>query len=363
MDSRPSNDVRGPQIYVHVEFGVSWTKKPPKNHELTYRSRNLQERTPHFPRQVPAPNTNYLAAIHSFERRQTQIRQGHRVRTNPEGHHVRRDDDPRTHHQLQEYYQAPPPPYGRQDRSTGQQSRPTRGESRASHERGHSAPPPIGENPWDVNVRDGSDSPRTRQQQVDHWKALPANPSQFRLGEGGLPWSTWSWPFEYQPETPDHDDDEESLSVKSGPALGGYHDISAFATSPTMVSTFSPGPKPSQLRDRETGRTRDLGALSAAMMTVDNGFENQWWNQGEREVVTVTEGGAPQLARALSSASAAGWSAVAVSSDRPSSAMDSIISPISASDEMEMSPRPAFQSLQRTLSTRSEELFFTDGRR
>lgn len=362
MESRSSNDLRGPQIYVHVEFGVSWTKKPPKNHELTYRSRNLQERTPNFPRQVPAPNTNYLAAIHSFERRQTQIRQGHRVRTNPEGHFARRHDDPRTYHQLQEYYQVPPPPYGQHDGPAGEQSRPTRGESRSSHERGHSAPPPIGENPWDVNVlrrQDSGDSLEPRQP-VDQWKALPANPSQFRLGEGGLPWSAWSWPFEYQPDTQSHDD-EESLSVRPVPAIGARQDTSAFATSPTMVSTFSPEPKLSQLRDRETGRTGDLGALSAAMMTVDNGFENQWWNQGQREIVTGNETLAPELNRAVSSASRAGWSALGAS-DRQSSAMDSIVSPVSAGGS-DSSPRPAFQSLQRTLSTRSEELFFLEGQR
>ena len=51
-----------------------------------------------------------------------------------------------------------------------------------------------------------------------------------------------------------------------------------------MVSTFSPdstNPSPvCTARDLETGRARELGNLSAAMMTVDNGFETQWWYQG-----------------------------------------------------------------------------------
>ncbi|KAK1753521.1 hypothetical protein QBC47DRAFT_45488 [Echria macrotheca] len=377
MDSLTDNERRGPQIYVHVEFGVSWTKKPPKNHEITYRSRNMRERTPAFPRQVPALNTNYLAAIHTFDQQQARSRQGLRVRTVPEGHH-RREQDAGNYHQLQEYYQVPPPPYQQQQREQpDEQRRSSRADSRSSHERGHSAPPPIGENPWDVLQHGGrGGGPSSSRQQPDQWKALPANPSQFRLGEGGMPWSAWSWPFEYQPDTPtnqDDDDDEESLMTRSVP--GRSRDgMSPFATSPTMVSTFSPEPSttPLRVRDHETGRTRELGALSAAMMTVDNGFENQWWNQGQRETVTgnETETIAPEPPRrAFSSPVQHGggpgpWSASALldtpasSRDRESSAMDSIVSPITAADGG--SPMPAFQSLHRTLSTRSEELFFTE---
>ncbi len=68
---------RGPQIYVHVEFGVSWSSQHvPKNHEVTYKSRAIRERQPaSFPRQIPAPNTNYLAAIHDFQQRKETRRQ------------------------------------------------------------------------------------------------------------------------------------------------------------------------------------------------------------------------------------------------------------------------------------------------
>ncbi|KAK1995519.1 hypothetical protein LX36DRAFT_582220 [Colletotrichum falcatum] len=47
------------------------------------------------------------------------------------------------------------------------------------------------------------------------------------------------------------------------------------------VSLTSAAPDCQDMDD--AGRRRELEALSAAMMTVDNGFENQWWYQGERQ--------------------------------------------------------------------------------
>ncbi|KAK5653528.1 hypothetical protein OQA88_8787 [Cercophora sp. LCS_1] len=368
MDPLSPDAHRGPQIYVHVEFGVSWTKKPPKNHEMTYRSRNMRERTPHFPRQVPAPNTNYLAAIRDFDQRQTQTRTRSqtavaaaaaapaRGRNHTEILHLR-PDDPRHYHQMQEYYRPPPPPY---QENVSQEARPTRADSRSSHERGHSAPPPIGDNPWDVNIsrrQDSGGEPSSNPRPpADHWKALPAEPSQFRLGEGGMPWSAWSWPLEYHPETPTRSH-EEMMSTRSGPE--------PYATSPTMVSTFSPETSTSRQPTDERGIAREAAALGAAMMTVDNGFENQWWNQGRKEVVTTSILGATSgplggdLGMGDGSVEEMGWSAVAPSEgERHSRGDSSIVSPLSAS----ASPQPGFGTLHRSLSTRSEELFFLEGR-
>lgn len=39
-----------------------------------------------------------------------------------------------------------------------------------------------------------------------------------------------------------------------------------------------------QLDDRERGRAVEMVSLAAAMMTVDNGFEDQWWNRGTRQI-------------------------------------------------------------------------------
>jgi hypothetical protein len=337
----------GPQIYVHVEFGMSWNKKPPKNHEITFKSRNLREREPHAPRRAAAPSTtNYLAAIHTFEERRSRNRQPHRVRTEPgESQHVRRNLGYHNEHQMQEYYHIDPPPYAG-DSDDHEDARLVRGESRPSHERGRSAPPPTGENPWQ---QDSTTEPWITP--ADQWKALPAEPSQFRLGEGGMPWSAWSWPLEYQADGgpgPSHDYySDEGMSSRSGPA----RDRPDFSSSHAMASSFPPGSSILPRHD-ESGRARDLGALSAAMMTVDNGFENQWWNQGDRLVVNPDDRQSPEPR---------GWSeglGVPLEEERERlslAATGSVVSPITAGSE---SPVPHFQSLGRSLSTRSEELFF-----
>ncbi|KAK1830526.1 hypothetical protein QBC39DRAFT_260698 [Podospora conica] len=339
-------DRYGPQIYLHVEFGMSWNRRPPKSHEVTYRSRNLRERSPHFPRQVPAPNTNYLAAIRDFDQRQAQARRGRPARPVP-------------NHQMQEYYQIANLPSPPQHEPGGDRERLGRADSRGSHERGHSAPPPLGANPWDVNVlgREDWGAAGPSQPAADHWKALPAEPSQFRLGEGGLPWSAWSWPLEYHhADTPSHSDEVASArTMSTREELRGAE----FAHGATMVSVFSPeststrAPPPPD----ETGGARELAALSMAMVTVDNGFENQWWNQGQREVVRAEESAAAARANlGFADRPHATWSPGDASLDeRTASIGASIVSPISVSDRSSI---PAFPPLQRSLSTRSEELFF-----
>ncbi|KAK0724824.1 hypothetical protein B0H67DRAFT_482881 [Lasiosphaeris hirsuta] len=354
MDTRLPQERRGPQIYVHVEFGVSWTKKAPKNHEVTYKSRGLRERTPHFPRQVPAPNTNYLSAIRDFEERQSQYRQPRHLHLHPSAHSHDYHNQ-HSHHQLQEYYQTENRQHRRHHQPLIQeQPRMSRAESRSSHERGRSAPPPIGDNPWDVSIfGDHAAGPESSALQThlpaDQWKALPAEPSKFRLGEGGMPWSAWSNPLEYDPNAYDRDDEDETMSTRSGPAV---ESLSPYATNPGMVSVFSPGPMTTQPAD--SGRARELGALSAAMMTVDNGFEHQWWNNGPREAVAAGDL-RNQNAQNLFSAASLGWSAVDTLRDEEQSLVGaSLVSPLS---ESELSPPPAFQSLHRSLSTRSEELW------
>lgn len=41
--------------------------------------------------------------------------------------------------------------------------------------------------------------------------------------------------------------------------------------------------------DRATGFVKEMESLATAMMTVDNGFEDQWWNQGTRLVNVAGE--------------------------------------------------------------------------
>jgi len=49
----------------------------------------------------------------------------------------------------------------------------------------------------------------------------------------------------------------------------------------------------------DSGQARDLASLSSAMMTVDNGFEDQWWYQGAREPTFEGAGGALYESRSM----------------------------------------------------------------
>ncbi len=388
----------GPELYVHLEFRVSWGKKqPPKNHQVTYRSRGPRERTPPFPRQVAAPNTNYLAAIHTFDQRQSQIRELRRQYVQST------TTNPHRHHQMQEYYQGEQqlvqqqPPY-LQVPVIREPQRPTRADARPSHERGRSAPPPIGENPWDVNIPHAI--PLTEGE--IRRKPLPAPPSQFRLGEGGQPWSTWSLPDGYDPDAHPNDDDDIDEEKRGRTATTDYYatgthpagadrNSTTYATNPTMVSTFSPEPASSLApppappattgRDLETGRARELGALSAAMMTVDNGFETQWWYQGPRASVALDNPTSnaqpdhdPRTPEPVESpvhrwsAGPTVYSAMdeevesPVGEGMPRRAMTGFVSPMT---EAAFSPAPGAPAglLLRSMSTRSEELWFREGGR
>jgi len=384
MDNPPNSERRGPQFYLHVEFGLSWnSKQAPKNHEVTYRSRGMRERTPAFPRQVPATNTNYLAAIRDFEARQTAARESRALQP-----HAISDPHHGAYHQMQEYYQSEiqqqegqPPAIQLQD--LGRQSRAS---SRSSHERGRSAPPPIGDNPWDVTVPQPAvviESSRSTLEPSapNQWKSLPAEPSQFRLGEDGMPWSSLSWPMGYDPAT---DTEDEPAGPSSRPSarltnrsasVNDVHERTAFAYAapPLTVSAASPNTTTASrpLRNDDPTRVRDLETLSAALVTVDNGFENQWWNQGQREVVrevVVTEPSSPARPENRVSRRSLGW-AVAQAPQEPgpepetllatpsirSFAELSLVSPIS-----DLSPPPSYHHLHRSLSTRSDELWIPE---
>ncbi|KAK4161664.1 hypothetical protein QBC43DRAFT_268250 [Cladorrhinum sp. PSN259] len=346
----------GPEIYFHLEFRVAWSKKqqqqPSKPHQVTYRSRNSRERAPEFPRQVPAPNTNYLAAIRDFDQRQAQVRE---LRQNHLNSHPQRG-----HSQLQEYYQGEES-RGRQlevptiQEPQYRESR-SRADSKSSYERGHSAPPPFGENPWDVNVSRGQG-----QGGAFNRKALPAVPSQFRLGEGVEPWSTWSLPPDFGTEMFSSTEVEELTT----PRRDTQRDSATYATHPTMVSTFSPEPCSNKQQQRQrpttpphtadpvsTGKERELGALAAAMVTVDNGFENQWWYQGERKRVAVEDGSehmrTPPMTTPIDSPEEGGTT---------STVPTGIVSPMT---EAALSPAPVFATLHRSMSTRSEELWLAE---
>lgn len=393
---RPSSpsyrERRGPHIYVHLEVGISWTsKKQHKHHEVTYGSRGskaVREKEqcpgPKLPRQMSAPDPTYLAAVHDFEQRQSRTRESRKA-ARPLSQIDPIASIPGTrlapHHQMQEYYQVPGY-YGPAQPSTPprQQQRRSRSGSRPVGERGQSAPPPTGDNPWGVGLAGEeaagpSDSipelsPRPPS---DVWKALPAAPNRFRLGEAGMPWSS---PTVFETGAGSQNDDVSGHPLghhrqHSIPSFHSDNETSIYEASPvTGISVFSPGPSKLQdCEDSEPGSVRDLEELSAAMVTVDNGFENQWWNQGQRRsmILQAPTEEPPSLDKRISVRSL-GW-AVANSNNAPpreeipgtmpSIAACDIVSPLSEYSTLAFNLPQSHHSLHRSMSTRSEELWLT----
>ncbi|KAF3801096.1 hypothetical protein GCG54_00010157 [Colletotrichum gloeosporioides] len=329
---------RRPQIFVHFEFGVSFSPRhAPNQHSVTYVSRGMRDRAQHFPRQVPPPTTNYL---------NTPTYQAYQpTRSSPPAHQQNHPQNP------------PMPPHLEPRRQSRQESR----SSGSSHERGSSAPPPWNDSPWDAepDALGSSALPRQRPRAPttsapDYWKALPEVPSRFRLGEDELPWSASSWPGEYgMPDDSEVDDYSSELSMK-------FRDVS--------LANVTPAPRP---RDREDpGRKYELEALSAAMMTVDNGFEDQWWYQGERQQTapladdlltssayapaTATAEAVPQTPVQLNHRESAGWAVSEHEDPHMSLTSATVYNP-----SVLVSPMTEYASprLHRSLTTRSEELF------
>lgn len=262
-----------PQIYVHFEFGVSYSpRRPPNRRSLTFHSKNWRDHS--FPRHVPPPTTNFLtgpeapALAPGTSAPTQQYPQIQAIPPTPLS--PQRDSHLYQHPAVLHAPQRPRSP----DHSHNQfghtlytipSSRASRNESRSpgssSHERGSSAPPPWNTSPWDMEPEPlGSSALPT--QRADVWKTLPPLPTSYRLSEefgNGPAWSSFSWPEEYG--YPDDQDEPDA-----GPSRPRGRPV----TSPQSPSDEDPEPK------------RQLEDLSSAMLTVDNGFESQWWNQGER---------------------------------------------------------------------------------
>ncbi|KAI0127949.1 hypothetical protein BJ170DRAFT_683771 [Xylariales sp. AK1849] len=352
------NQMAKPQIFVHLEFGVSWSQRhTPHTHAVTYTSRNLRGSRDRgaFPRQIPPANTNYLAAPdYRQDRLQEQRQQAgrhHHYHQQQQQHHIQlqhQSQQLRGHDRSREHERPRQQPR-QQTQEHMYQRRESRSESRGiSHGRGHSAPPPFHDSPWDAAPGPSAalfpSGAQTSLEQPRIWKPLPAPPSSFRLGEDGLPWSAWAWPLD--PHAPGQVEEDE--------------DEPPFTNQPTTVSM-----SPVRHRIEDPERVRELESLSAAMMTVDNGFESQWWYQGPKEATNwwprdQGEPSRPSMADALllsaaeppANAPPHGWYAPEIDEGGPF--FERIVSPVSA---ISMSPsRP----LQRSMTTRSEELFVGD---
>ncbi|KAI0458985.1 hypothetical protein F5B21DRAFT_373944 [Xylaria acuta] len=302
------NSLGKPQLFVQLSWGVSWSDRYiPRTHTLSYTSKHLKDarNSGHFPRHEP---------YHQHRRQDSPQRQHHRDHERPHGRAL---IHPRT--------LSP----RRQSRSDSR---------RPNNERGSSAPPVIHDGPW--SDEEGGPSatlfprPARATRNPPHvWKDLPTNPARFRLGEDGLPWSSSAWPF-------DADADEGEPP---------------FANLPTTLP-LSP---PNRRHSDDPQKVKDLESLSSAMVTVDNGFENQWWNQGTREPTAwFPPDSAEEDVRPLSTADA-----ILLSAAEPPSGVETY-SPIGGSFRDLVSPlsdsSPGFNissPLQRSNSTRSDELW------
>lgn len=325
-----------PQVFVKVEFGVSWSAHhAPRKHGIEWKSRALRDRAANFPRRVPAPTTNYLAAasVQQFHQNQNaaalpppppppqyyshqpptrQHQRRHRL-SNAEQNAAQQNLLPPESdfsHQgswSRQVNFAPNPEAQNHTAIPRRRSRATvRSPSLDRHDRGHSAPPPLSDNNWDV-VHSQQPSQTTAyattsQRPVsDVWKDLPELPSKFRLGEDELPWEgTWAFPMGWEPFL----EPDPYLQPSSSPTYSSPHSQSnpsaprpepvsqtsnnenELPSTPTVVKIESPIDSP-RLLQNDPARRSDLEALGSAMMTVDNGFESQWWNQGKREAIPV----------------------------------------------------------------------------
>ncbi|CAG7564536.1 unnamed protein product [Fusarium equiseti] len=284
-----------PAIYVHLEMGLSLPRIMSKDRHITYISKNMRDRANQFPRQLPPPNTNYLTAlqqvptqtqpaqdqlqhqfayhannlspdVHSGEHLSAGVAHGQMYqpyRPQQAQHHIREYYAPAVTAQQQQQGSLRPEEIRRSSRST----------SRGSHERGKSAPPPLNSSPWDISPSNASEG------EPQLWKALPATPNQFRLGEGDMPWDSWTFPMGFS----DNNDEEGYGEGSEGRTRS--REVSLRATwGPEFPGESSRPAQTAQVDDRARGKAKDMQSLASALMTVDNGFEDQWWYQGPRLV-------------------------------------------------------------------------------
>jgi hypothetical protein len=110
----------------------------------------------------------------------------------------------------------------------------------------------------------------------------------------------------------------------------------------------------------QTSNSRELEDLQAAMMTVDNGFEDQWWHQGPKQTTAdmATLAGDLALSASMRDSITAGPLPPGWTHEEPQSSttsaggMHGLVSPISEYNY------PNTSRLNRSLTTRSDELFF-----
>jgi len=329
-----------PSVYFHLEMGLQWrprTSDGPdpgsQSRQLTYMSKSARQRAHQFPRQLPPPTTNYLTDSQYQHHPSNQLHQStYQLSQQSQsqcgatlfGHQPR----------IAQPAPAGPPPTQLQHHPTQapQQGRVVRSRGRSSHDRGRSAPPPLSDNSWDDTPEPMAATalpkrkPLSTRPQI--WKDLPPLPGEFRLGHDNMPWSP----------TEEYSQDPVVVSPDSA------------------AVRYSQRPSTNQMTDEnDKVHTKEMQSLATAMMTVDNGFEDQWWYQGPR-LVNIAGDLMPSaaLAERYSPAGCASRGEVvsAQAADSPAGTMADLVSPMS---DCSRSDGSSF-ILRRSLTTCSEEL-------
>ena len=217
-----------PGIFVNMEFGVSFSQSdPPHMASMKYTSRNMRERMDRQQQgqllsnaQPPSLMPEWEQQRHERQQRQQQHREQHQQRPRRLGISI-----PSTRERGRS---APPPIHARDDIVSPV--------SPISTYRSSIAPGTMGFTPLTV----------TRE------RPLPPVPSNFRLGEADMPWSTDPW---YRPEEADIGSPVAGIELEH---------------------------RREQRRTEDPQRVRELEDLHQAMMTVDSldsdGWETWTWD-------------------------------------------------------------------------------------
>lgn len=229
-------------LSFHFEMAVSWTPKnaePPKNHRISFAAKKTRDETS-TRTQVHRPG------LTGEQRRR-------RVANSPalEGHGKPADRQGRPARQ----HQPDAPNAGTSSRRARSNPSPHRYRSAPSHTRAV----PQGADEYGPMVSHRTS--RTNAPEV--WKALPPTPAPSTLTANHVP-------FMYP--------GREAAGANYGLGTRDGHRLEANITDAAYDLA------PSVLNERPVGWIKEMESLATAMMTIDNGFEDQWWNQGTRVV-------------------------------------------------------------------------------
>ena len=235
-----------PGVFFHIEMGVSWPTKhtrPQTNHHTTLTSS-----------QSTRDQTNQIARRPLLSHKDPTT--GPARRTGPSL--LRQDDLDHQNHRREHHSSAHP-------RSSTVDHEDFRVRGKSSNPHGRCAPPPPAKSQSiDTNPERTTKAPCLAAKKLPEvWKALPPTPapSTISVVDGSA---------------------VIAASQNFAPTYGaGFAERDELAMEWKVDHTDE---NPTIVNDRPTGWIKEMECLATAMMTIDNGFEDQWWNQGTRLV-------------------------------------------------------------------------------